>query len=82
MFFFPVSCSGIPDLTLKILKMLIRVCFRDVFTTFLIKVQVSGNSGGCFCLYFWLFWGSMQMGKTVAAFLSILRSNVLTPLTI
>ena len=30
MFFFPFLCSGIPDLALEILKMLIRVCFRDV----------------------------------------------------
>ena len=31
MLFFPFLCSGIPDLALGILKMLIRVCFRDVF---------------------------------------------------
>ena len=30
MFFFPFLCCGIPDLALGILKMLIRVCFRDV----------------------------------------------------
>ena len=30
MFFFPFLCSGIPDLALGILKMLIRVCFCDV----------------------------------------------------
>ena len=30
MFFFPFLCSAIPDLELRILKMLIRVCFRDV----------------------------------------------------
>ena len=30
MFFFPFLCSGIPDLALEILKMLIRVCFLDV----------------------------------------------------
>ena len=30
MFFFPFLCSGIPDLALGILKMLIRVCFRDL----------------------------------------------------
>ena len=30
MFFFPFPCSDIPDLGLGILKMLIRVCFRDV----------------------------------------------------
>ena len=30
MFFFPFLCSTIPDLELGILKMLIRVCFRDV----------------------------------------------------
>ena len=30
MFFFPFLCSAIPDLELGILKMLIRVCFRDV----------------------------------------------------
>ena len=30
MFFFPFLFSGIPDLALEILKMLIRVCFRDV----------------------------------------------------
>ena len=30
MFFFPFLCSGIPDLTLGILKMLSGVCFRDV----------------------------------------------------
>ena len=30
LFFFPFLCSGIPDLTLGILKMPIRVCFRDV----------------------------------------------------
>ena len=30
MFFFPFLCSGILDLAFGILKMLIRVCFRDV----------------------------------------------------
>ena len=30
MLFFPFLCSGIPDLALGILKMLIRVKFRDV----------------------------------------------------
>ena len=30
MLFFPFLCSGIPDLALGILKMLIRVCFCDV----------------------------------------------------
>ena len=30
MFLFPFLCSGIPDLALGKLKMLIRVCFRDV----------------------------------------------------
>ena len=30
MFFFSFLCSVIPDLDLVILKMLIRVCFRDV----------------------------------------------------
>ena len=30
MFFFPFSCSGIPDLALGILKMLICICFHDV----------------------------------------------------
>ena len=30
MFFFPCLCSAIPDLDLGMLKMLIRVCFRDV----------------------------------------------------
>ena len=30
MFFFPFVRCGIPDLALGILKMLIRVCFRDV----------------------------------------------------
>ena len=30
MFFFPFSCSGIPDLVLGILKMLIRATFHDV----------------------------------------------------
>ena len=30
MFFLPFLCSGILDLILGILKMLIRVCFRDV----------------------------------------------------
>ena len=30
MFFFSLLCSAIPDLDLGILKMLIRVCFRDV----------------------------------------------------
>ena len=30
MFFLPFLCSGIPDLAIGILKMLIRVCFRDV----------------------------------------------------
>ena len=30
MFFFPFLCSGIPDLALGILKMLLIVCFRDV----------------------------------------------------
>ena len=29
MFFFQFICSGIPGLALGILKMLIRVCFRD-----------------------------------------------------
>ena len=29
-FFFQFLCYGIPDLALGILKMLIRVCFRDV----------------------------------------------------
>ena len=30
MLFFPFLCTGIPDLALAILKMLIHVCFRDV----------------------------------------------------
>ena len=30
MFFFPFLCCGIPGLALGILKMLTRVCFRDV----------------------------------------------------
>ena len=30
MFFFSLLCSAIPDLDLEVLKMLIRVCFRDV----------------------------------------------------
>ena len=30
MFFFPFLCSAIPDLDLEILKMLVRLCFRDV----------------------------------------------------
>ena len=30
MFFFPFFFSGVPDLALGTLKMLIRVCFRDV----------------------------------------------------
>ena len=30
MFFFPFLCSAFLDLDLGILKMLIRVCFRDV----------------------------------------------------
>ena len=30
MSFLPFLCSAIPDLDLRILKMLIRVCFRDV----------------------------------------------------
>ena len=30
MFIFPFLCSGIPDLALGILKMLICVCFRNV----------------------------------------------------
>ena len=30
MFFFRFLCTGIPDLALGILKMLIHVCFRDV----------------------------------------------------
>ena len=30
MLFSPFLCSAIPDLDLEILKMLIRVCFRDV----------------------------------------------------
>ena len=29
-FFFSFLCSAIPDLDLGVLKMLIRVCFRDV----------------------------------------------------
>ena len=32
-FFFQFLCFGIPDLALGILKMLIRVCFRDVLQT-------------------------------------------------
>ena len=31
MFFFSFLCSAIPDLDLGVLKMLIRVCFHDVF---------------------------------------------------
>ena len=31
MFFFSFLCSAIPGLDLGILKMRIRVCFRDVF---------------------------------------------------
>ena len=30
MFFFLFLCSGISDLALRILKMLVRVCFRDI----------------------------------------------------
>ena len=30
MFFLPFLCSGIPDLASGILKMLIRLCFRDL----------------------------------------------------
>ena len=30
MFFFPFLCSAIPDLDLRILKMLIRACFHNV----------------------------------------------------
>ena len=30
MLFFSFLCSGIPDLALGILKMLFRVCFRDI----------------------------------------------------
>ena len=30
MFFFPFLCSAIPDLDLEIIKMVIRVCFREV----------------------------------------------------
>ena len=30
MFFSSLLCSAIPDLDLGILKMLIRVCFRDI----------------------------------------------------
>ena len=30
MFFFSFLCPAIPDLDLEVLKMLIRVCFRDV----------------------------------------------------
>ena len=30
MLFFPFLCSTIPDLDLGILKILIRLCFRDV----------------------------------------------------
>ena len=30
MFFFSFLCSAVPDLDLGILKMLIRLCFRDV----------------------------------------------------
>ena len=30
MFFFSFLCSAIPDLDLRILKVLIRVCFREV----------------------------------------------------
>ena len=29
-FFLPFLCSDIPDLALGVLKMLIRLCFRDV----------------------------------------------------
>ena len=30
MFFFLFLCSGISDLALRILKMLVRACFRDI----------------------------------------------------
>ena len=30
MFFFSFLCSAIPDLDLEVLKMLTRVCFRDL----------------------------------------------------
>ena len=30
MFFSPFLCSGIPDLALEILKMLVHLCFCDV----------------------------------------------------
>ena len=33
MFFFPFLCSGIPDLAVGNLKMLIRVCFCEATST-------------------------------------------------
>ena len=37
MLFFPFFCSGIPDLALGILKMLICECFRDVLQPWVYK---------------------------------------------
>ena len=46
-FFFPFLCSGIPDLTLGILKMLICVCFRDVLQPVLYKFVWYGSQSVC-----------------------------------
>ena len=44
MFFFPFLYSGIPDLALGILKMLIRVCFCDVLQPALYQLVVNVQS--------------------------------------
>ena len=41
MFFFPFLCSAIPDLDLGILKMLIRVYFRDALQPALLFTSIS-----------------------------------------
>ena len=51
MFFFPFLCIDIPDLTLGVLTMLIRVCFRDALqpTVYYIApgmIQLSANLYG------------------------------------
>ena len=41
---FPFLCSGISDLALGILKMLIRVCFRDVLQPSLLTCSWHNDS--------------------------------------
>ena len=47
MFFFPFLCSGVSDLALGILKMLICVCFRDVLQPVLYKFVWYGSQSVC-----------------------------------